>query len=70
MSHQNLLLDNLYRTHSDYFAEHFQKREEQLKKILEFWMVTKRIVFSLLLTTSFLIFYLLSKLNEALSMLT
>jgi len=40
-----------------------------LREIIEFWQVAKRIVLSLLLTESFLIFYLLSKLNEALAML-
>jgi len=63
------ILDIYQHTPSNFIAEHFKEREERLRKILEFWQATKRIVFSLLLTASFLIFYLLSKLNEALSML-
>lgn len=62
-------MDTYLGAHSTFFAEHFKEREERLHKILEYWNVAKRIVFSLLLTESFLIFYLLTKLNEALSML-
>jgi hypothetical protein len=70
MSNSNMLLEgNPQHPHYIFFSKHFQEREEQLRKILDFWLVTKRIVYSLLLTVSFLIFYLLSKLNEALSML-
>lgn len=63
------MLDIYQHTHSTFIAEHFKEREEKLGKIIEFWQVTKRIVLSLLLTASFLIFYLLSKLSEALAML-
>ncbi len=63
------MLDIYQDTHSSFIAEHFKEREERLRKIIEFRQVIKRIVFSLLLTASFLIFYLLSKLNEALAML-
>lgn len=63
------MLDIYQHTHSNFIAEHFKEREEKLAKIIEFWQITKRIVLSLLLTASFLIFYLLSKLSEALSML-
>ena len=63
------MLDIHQGTHNNFIVEHFKEREERLGKIIEFWQVTKRIVLSLLLTASFLIFYLLSKLSEALSML-
>lgn len=56
-------------SHSSFIAENFKAREERLREITEFWRATKRMVFSLLLAASFLIFYLLLKLNEALSML-
>lgn len=56
-------------THGTFLAEYFKEREERLRNIIEFWQVAKRITFSLLITASFLIFYLLSKLSEALSML-
>ncbi len=66
----NLCMMDIYlQIHSNFIAEHFKERERKLRKIIEFWQVTKRAVYGLLLTASFLIFYLLSKLNEALSML-